>query len=264
MNGEFRTVRCELREGDTLSLAVEDAPGDVSPYTLPADLPLDVLFEDEWVTAVNKPAGMPAHPSHGHRLDTVSNALAFRYSDRYYVFRPVNRLDRDTSGCMLTSNSRDASYKMYEAMTAGKIKKTYIAVADGIFGEKEGRIDAPVARSQTSIITRRVDPSGKPASTGYRVIAEGDGRSLLVLRPLTGRTHQIRVHLSHIGHPVTGDDMYGTRSEAIGRQALHCVLTSFPHPATGETETVFAPLFPDMEELIKTDFPDVDLKEEIL
>ncbi|MBQ4606177.1 MAG: RluA family pseudouridine synthase, partial [Clostridia bacterium] len=138
VNGEFRTVRYVLTEGDRLALRVEDSAADVSPYTIPADLPIDVVFEDSWITVVNKPADMPAHPSLGHQLDTVSNALAWRYREKPYVFRPVNRLDRDTSGCMLTANTRDASYKMYTAMTTGQISKTYFAVLDGVPGEMTG------------------------------------------------------------------------------------------------------------------------------
>ena len=126
VNGKFVTVRYVLCKNDVLSLAVEDRPCDVSPYTVPVDIPIDIIFEDEFITAVNKPAGMPSHPSHGHRLDTVSNALAYKYRDKNYVFRPVNRLDRDTSGCMLTANSKAASYKMYQSMRRGEIKKDYI------------------------------------------------------------------------------------------------------------------------------------------
>lgn len=255
VNGSFVTVRYVLSRGDTLSLRVEDFPGDVSPYTVPADLPIDVLYEDEWVTAVNKPPGMPAHPSHGHRLDTVSNALAYRYRDKNYVFRPVNRLDRDTSGCMLTSNTRDASYKMYRAMREGKIKKEYFAVAEGILPAASGVIDARIARTSDSIITRMVDEDGKEALTEYRVVAENGKRSLVALSPLTGRTHQIRVHLASLGAPITGDDLYGSPSPLIGRQALHCAATSFPHPSTGETVSVRAPLPDDMRELIRSAFP---------
>lgn len=264
VNGSFVTVRYELREGDALTLAVEDRPEDVSPYTVPVDLPLDVIYEDGWITAVNKPAGMPSHPSHGHRLDTVSNALAYRYRGENYVFRPVNRLDRDTSGCMLTSNTRDASYKMYRAMTEGRIGKEYLAVADGELEEDGGVIDRPIGRVATSIITRRIDPDGKEAVTRFSVLARGRGKTLLLLTPLTGRTHQIRVHLASLGHPVTGDDMYGRRSDGIGRQALHCLSTSFPHPATGERTVVFAPPPDDMDALVDLCFPGIKEKEPLL
>ncbi len=262
VNGDFVTVRYILREGDVLSLATEDKPEDVSPYTLPAEMEIGIIYEDEYVTAVNKPAGMPSHPSHGHRLDTVSNALAYIYKDRNYVFRPVNRLDRDTSGCMLTSNTRDASYKMYRAMTEGKIKKTYVAVADGVPESETGVIDRPIGRSPTSIITRRIterdDPAGKEAVTEYRVLAENGEKSFFLLRPLTGRTHQIRVHLASVGAPVTGDDMYGKSSELIKRQALHCAVTEFPHPSDGRLITVAAPLPDDMVRLTEELFPGFD------
>ncbi|MBR3416655.1 MAG: RluA family pseudouridine synthase [Clostridia bacterium] len=263
VNGSFVTVRYEMKEGDVLTLGVEDKEDDVSPYTVPVDIPIEVIYEDEYVTAVNKPAGMPAHPSHGHRDDTVSNALAFRYREKNYVFRPVNRLDRDTSGCMLTSNTRDASYKMYRAMTEGKIKKIYVAVADGKMAEGEGVWDKPIGRSPTSIITRRVDEDGKPSATRYRVIASQNEKSLLLVAPETGRTHQIRVHASDAGHPLTGDDLYGTLSPLIGRQALHCAATVFPHPKTGETVTVRAPLPDDMKNLIAGVFSGVDIDKEL-
>ena len=260
VDGSFVTVRHVLFEGETLTLAVEDKKSDVSPYTIPVDLPIEVLFEDEFVTAVNKSAGMPAHPSHGHRDDTVSNALAFRYRGKNYVFRPVNRLDRDTSGCMLTSNTRDASYKMYRAMREGKIEKTYIAVADGTMEEGEGVWDQPIGRSPTSIITRRVDETGKPSITKYRVLASHGEKSLLLVRPETGRTHQIRVHAAYAGHPLTGDDLYGVRSELISRQALHCARTVFPHPGSGKNVTVTAPLPDDMAALTAEFFPGFDLE----
>ena len=263
VNGSFVTVRYEMKKGDVLTLGVEDKESDVSPYTVPVDLPIDVIFEDEWVTAVNKPAGMPAHPSHGHRTDTVSNALAFRYRDRSYVFRPVNRLDRDTSGCMLTSNTRDASYKMYRAMREGKIEKTYVAVADGTMAEGEGYWDQPIGRSPTSIITRRVDATGKPSVTKYRVLASRGEKTLLLVRPETGRTHQIRVHAANAGRPLTGDDLYGLPSEAISRQALHCAATVFPHPATGERVALFAPLPDDMAALTEAYFPSIDIEKAV-
>jgi 23S rRNA pseudouridine1911/1915/1917 synthase len=252
-----------MKEGDVLTLGVEDKEDDVSPYTVPVDIPIEVIYEDEYITAVNKPAGMPAHPSHGHRDDTVSNALAYRYREKNYVFRPVNRLDRDTSGCMLTSNTRDASYKMYRAMTEGKIRKTYVAVADGTMAEGDGVWDQPIGRSPTSIITRRVDEDGKPSVTRYRVVASQNEKSLLLVSPETGRTHQIRVHAAHAGHPLTGDDLYGTASDLIGRQALHCLMTVFPHPGTGETVTVKARLSEDLAKLIGGAFPGVDLDKEL-
>ncbi len=254
VNGEWVTVRYQLKHGDVLSLAVEDKDEDVSPYIIPVELPLEVIFEDEYVTAINKPYNMPSHPSLGHPLDTVANALAFRYLDRVYVFRPVNRLDRDTSGCMLTANTRDASYKMYLSMTNGAIHKSYIAVLDGIPAEEEGTLESHMHRKPDSIVMREETspdaPDAKPAVTKYRVLAKNETHSIVLASPITGRTHQIRVQFAGIGCPVTGDTLYGAESPYIVRHALHSWRTEFPHPATGETIAVTAPVPQDMRTLM--------------
>ena len=254
VNGVFVTVRHVLAEGEVLSLRTEDREEDVSPYLIPVDLPVEILWEDEWITAVNKPPDMPAHPSQGHRLDTLANALAWRYRDRIYVFRPVNRLDRDTSGCMLTSNTRDASYKMYAAMTGGLIRKEYLAVLDGIPAENEGTLRSFMRRKQDSVIEREEcapDADGaKEAVTEYRVLSEAGGRALVSAFPVTGRTHQLRVQFRGIGAPITGDSLYGEASPLIPRHALHSLRTRFPHPVTGETLTLTAPLPADMISLM--------------
>lgn len=254
VNGEWVTVRYSLKHGDVLSLAVEDKEEDVSPYIIPAALPLEVIYEDEYVTAINKPYNMPSHPSLGHQLDTAANALAHRYRDRVYVFRPVNRLDRDTSGCMLTSNTRDASYKMYLAMTGGEIQKSYIAVLDGIPASDEGVLESYMHRKPDSIIEREETtpdaPDAKPAVTTYRVLAKSGTHSIVLASPITGRTHQIRVQFAGIGCPVTGDSLYGTESPLIERHALHSWRTEFPHPMTGERIPVTAPIPADMRFLM--------------
>ncbi len=254
VNGEWVTVRYPLKRGDVLSLAVEDKEEDVSPYIIPADLPLEVVYEDEYITAINKPYNMPSHPSLGHRLDTAANALAHRYRDRVYVFRPVNRLDRDTSGCMLTANTRDASYKMYLSMTTGAIHKSYIAVLDGIPPSGEGTLESYMHRKPDSIVMREETsadaPDAKPAVTTYRVLAKTATHSIVLASPVTGRTHQIRVQFAGIGCPVTGDTLYGTESPHIVRHALHSWKTTFPHPATTENMTVTAPVPEDMRSLM--------------
>ncbi len=254
VDGAFVTVRHELREGEVLSLALEDKAEDVSPYTVPVELPLGILYEDSSVTVVDKPCGMPSHPSLGHQLDTVSNALAYRYRDKNYVFRPVNRLDRDTSGCMLTANSKIASYKMYRAMTEGKISKRYIAVVDGFLPSENGQLHSYLKRSEGSIVERCEtdpdDPEGKEALTDYSVLYTDGVHSVLLLSPVTGRTHQLRVQLSARGCPITGDDMYGNASNLISRQALHSYLTILPHPESGEELKVISPLHDDMKKLI--------------
>lgn len=255
VNGQWQTVRFVLSAGDTLSLRVEDTAEEVSPYTIPVELPIEVVFEDAWVTVVNKPPHMPAHPSLGHKLDTVSNALAWRYRDTHYVFRPVNRLDRDTSGCMLTANTRDASYKMYTAMTTGQIHKTYLAVLDGVPTEKEGTLTSYMHREEGSIIRREETtpdaPDAKLAITEYRVLWENGTQSIVEASPITGRTHQLRVQFAGIGCPITGDDLYGDPSAHIQRHALHAWQTRFPHPADGREILVTAPLPADMAALVE-------------
>ncbi len=258
VNGAFATVRYVLKEGDVLRFAMDDTEEDVSPYIVPAPLPLPVLYEDTEITAVDKPPDMPAHPSFGHRLDTVANALAYRYAGKPYVFRPVNRLDRDTSGVMLTANTKLSAYKMAAAMQAGRIQKTYVAVLHGHLPEKEGRITSPIRRTAESIITREVcaidAPGAHTAETRYRVLAETDGYTVVLAYPITGRTHQIRVHFTSFGCPLVGDDLYGEPSSLIARHALHAVGTSFPHPKTGEILAVRAPLPKDMRALITAVF----------
>ncbi|MBQ8524442.1 MAG: RluA family pseudouridine synthase [Clostridia bacterium] len=267
VDGHFVTVRHVLSIGEVLSLAVEDKDEDVSPYTIPVDIPIDVIFEDCHMTAVNKPPFMPSHPSMGHRDDTVSNALAYRYRDKSYVFRPTNRLDRDTSGCMLTANTKSASYKLYRAMTEGKIRKTYIAVTDGVPEAKEGQLVSYMRRAPDSIIKREEttsdDPEGKLALTEYRVLVHNGEHAAVMLSPITGRTHQLRVQLAGIGCPITGDDLYGTSSALINRQALHSALTVLPHPETGETLSLVAPFHNDMSQLLKALFGE-GVEEDIL
>lgn len=255
VGGEFVTVRHILAKGEILSLMSEDREEDTSPYIIPADLPLGILYEDEHVTAVNKPPAMPAHPSLGHRNDTVANALAYRYSAAPYVFRPVNRLDRDTSGVMLTANTRLASYKMYKAMRAGEIEKYYIAVLAASRVEKCGEIVSYMRRMDGSIVMREECPpdadGAKLAVTKYCVAAEMPGVCAVVASPVTGRTHQLRVQFAGIGCPIVGDTMYGSESEYIGRQSLHASVSVFPHPESGERVRVCAPLPDDIADLCR-------------
>ena len=260
VNGSFVTVRHILKEGEVLSLMSEDREEDTSPYIIPSDAEIEIVYEDEHITAVNKPPFMPAHPSFGHRDDTVANALAAKYTDAPYVFRPVNRLDRDTSGVMLTANTRLASYKMYRLMTEGEIRKSYIAVLDGVPASKSGRIESYMRRKDGSIVEREECSSdfagAKYALTEYTVLYSKGTNAVVLASPITGRTHQLRVQFAGIGCPITGDTMYGYESEHITRQALHAVSSAFPHPVTGEHLNVKADLPTDITELIRKLFPE--------
>ena len=264
VNGERVTVRRRLAEGDLLSLATEDRSEDENEYTVPVDIPIDVVYEDGHITAVNKPPMMPAHPSLGHKDDTVANALAFRYRGAPYVFRPVNRLDRDTSGLMLIARDKVSAGKLYSSMRRGLIKKEYIALLDGVVDPPRGTIETYMCRKGESIVERRVcssdDNGAKIAITKYDTVASSGGHSLVRATPVTGRTHQLRVHFASVGCPITGDTMYGAASDLIDRQALHAAYLSFPHPESGEIISLTAPLPDDIKVLMNEfhiDIPDM-------
>lgn len=253
VNGEFRTVRYELCEGDVLSIAVEDTEKDVSPYIVPVELHIEIAYRDEFLTVVNKPPFMPAHPSFGHRDDTVANALAYLNGDKPYVFRPVNRLDGNTSGAMIVANSKLASYTLNKSMENGEIHKTYIAVLDGVLSEKRGTVETYLRRVCDSVIKREVcgeNEGGKLSITRYEVLCENEGKSLVRTSPVTGRTHQLRVHFAHLGAPILGDSLYGCASVDIPRQALHSHRVSFIHPAGGEQTEITAGLTEDISSVI--------------
>ena len=251
VNGESCTVRRILHSGDTVRLRYEDAEQGAS--ATPSPLPVEILYEDRDAVAVNKPPQMPTHPSHGHHDDTLANALAYRYSGTPFVFRPINRLDRNTSGIVLVARNVRAASILSDELQSGGFEKTYIAVCDGELSGA-GRIIKALRRTAESIIVRETcredDEGASHAETGYRVLASAGGKSLVRLYPYTGRTHQLRVHLASIGHPITGDDLYGSASDLIQRQALHAQELSFTLVG-GERVTLRAPLPDDIVELCR-------------
>lgn len=266
LNGERVTVRKTLHAGDLLELALEDDSADEHIEAI--NLPLEILYEDTDLVVPAKPADMPTHPSHDHHTDTVANALAYRYRAQGvpFVFRPINRLDRNTSGLLLIARNRVCAGTMSRDMREGKIQKTYIAVLDGVLESDVGRIDACLHRTEKSIIVREVCPQDAPdadtALTEYRVLARGERHTLVEARPITGRTHQLRVHFAHLGHPITGDDLYGSPDVRIGRHALHAHTLSFLHPVSRERVICRAPLPRDMADLIVHLFPDHPISKE--
>ena len=253
LNGEAVTVRRIVHEGDRLSLATDDE--EPQENLLPVDLPLSIVYEDDDVAVPDKPADMPTHPSHNHHEDTVANALAFRYREMGipFVFRPVNRLDRNTSGLLLIARNRRAAGTLSEAMRKGSIRKQYLAVLDGVPDRAEGVIETYIRRTAESIIVREncaEGEGGDHAVTRYRVLVAKNGHALVLASPITGRTHQLRVHFAGIGCPITGDDMYGAPSPLIARHALHAYSLCFPRPSDGEHLTLVAPLHTDMSALV--------------
>lgn len=233
VNGAFARAIDILREGDTLSISVENK----GHMPAPLHIPLDILYEDEDLIAVNKPPFMPVHESRNHIGDTLSNAIAAHIAQDT-AFRAVYRLDRDTSGIVLIAKNPLAAAKL-----AGKVKKDYYAIVKGEITES-GVIDAPIARLDSSIIKRCVAESGERAVTHYEPIETKNGLTLLKINLETGRTHQIRVHFSHMGYPLLGDTLYGGDDERLNRQALHCKDIYFIHPITGEDMHISCP-FPD-------------------
>ncbi len=251
VDGEHVTVRRVLKQGEILSLETEDTKANEN--LVKTAMPLDIVFEDDDIILINKPPYLPTHQSHGHFEDTLANGVAFHMGDSPFIFRAVNRLDRNTSGLVLIAKNRVAAARLYGSMQNGEIKKKYIAVLCGTPPEPDGRIHTYIRRKEASIITREVcgktDDSAE-AITDYSLIAASENISAVLASPVTGRTHQLRLHFAHIGTPIIGDDLYGKPSDMIGRQALHAYSLSLPHPTQGIRMTFTAPLPVDMEELL--------------
>ena len=269
LNGEHVTVRRVLEKGDRLRIAVGDTHEEENEFLVPTEMQLFVLYEDEAVMALDKPAGMPTHPSRGHYDDTLANGLAFMFGKRGrpFGFRAVNRLDRETSGIVLVAKDRLAASEYSALMCDGRIHKSYIAILNGT-PEKEGTIDAPIRRKPGSTMLRETcsadDEGAKPAVTRYRLLAVSPDRkvSMVLAEPVTGRTHQIRVHFASIGCPLVGDGLYGTAESfptdadgMISRHALHAVRLEV---CRGSSPLVIDSSLPaDMARLAGAFFPDV-------
>lgn len=199
---------------------------------VPTEMNLNIVFEDDWFLVVNKPAGIAIHPSVLHYSDSLCNGIRF-YFDKIGLnkkIRPVNRLDLNTSGLVVFAKCEYIQECLINQMKNHQFKKEYLAICSGIFNEKSGTINLPIARKENSIIERCVSENGQSSITHYKVLKEFDNYSLVKCSLETGRTHQIRVHMSAIGHPLIGDSLYGSISDLINRQALHCYNLHFIHP----------------------------------
>ena len=227
LNGEVVTVRAEVKPGDTVTVRM---PERTSEGIEPMDIPVKVLYEDEYMLAVDKPTNMPTHPSRGNSLPTLANAVMGMYGGDF-VFRSVNRLDRDTSGIVLIAKDQMTSNLLSRAMKAGKFGKKYLCLVDGVPCPSAGLIDAPIERECEGSIKRIVREDGKRALTEYRVLEPREDGAICEITLYTGRTHQIRVHMAYIGHPLTGDYLYGVRGVEY---FLRCTELKLPHPYTGE------------------------------
>ena len=266
VRGERVTVRYVLKDGDVLSLATEDEESGES--ATPTELPLDIVYEDENIVVPSKSANMPTHPSHGHYEDTVANALAFKYQKegRPFVFRPVNRLDRNTSGLLLIAKNRPSAAFLAKKMKDGEVKKVYLAILSGVPAESEGYIETYMRRTAESIIVRENCAEGEGgdyALTLYKTLFSENGFSLVAASPVTGRTHQLRVHFSGIGCPLIGDDMYGEPSDIIDRHALHSTALRLPLPFSGEALMLRAPMPDDMRKAAEKLFPSLNDRDDV-
>ena len=232
------------------------APKETVPQA--ENVPLDILYEDPDLAVVIKPRGMVVHPAAGHEDGTLVNALLGNLSELSGIggeLRPgiVHRLDKDTSGLMLVAKNDDTQTALSRMLKEREIEKHYLALVEGIFREREGRVEAPVGRSKKDRKKMAVDPEGREAVTEWKVLAEGRNCSLLDVHILTGRTHQIRVHMRSLQHPVCGDPLYGyEKGVKVPCLMLHARSLRFRHPRTGEEKVFQAPLPEDFQKGLKS------------
>lgn len=254
LNGTAVFTNHPVREGDTLTVRFTDEIPQLT--VVPTPMELDVIHEDEDILVLNKPPYLPIQPSLGHYEHTLGNGVVAYYESRGipFVYRCVNRLDRNTSGLVIIAKNMVSSAILYEEMKGRRIHRTYFTVVHGRPDPGCGVIDLPIARKTPSLMERCVDPeNGQRAVTHYRELSYNPGNDTTALQVQleTGRTHQIRVHMSHTGHPVVGDTLYGARqADLTGRQALHSWKLSFTHPVSREPLCFEAPLPADIRSLL--------------
>jgi len=239
-------------EGQLLSVRLDDPQR--RSGIVPAPGPLDILYEDRDVIVVNKAPGLSVHPGPGHFDDTLGNFLLFHYDMEGETadLHPVHRLDRGTSGLLVVAKHPYAQEVLKDQLHTDEFRRIYLAVCQGVPEPHSGTVDAPLGPKPGSLMEQMVRPDGKSARTRYQVLEEEEGRSLLRLELDTGRTHQIRVHMAHIGHPLVGDHLYGVEDRAlIPRPALHSAELTFRHPITKERLSFSQPLPEDIRKLMR-------------
>lgn len=245
LNGEhIRTIDL-MESGDVLEINLpEDKKESIS---IPVEMPLDIVYEDDDILVLNKPPMLAVHESHNHLGDTLSNAVAYhlKKEEKPSVFRAVGRLDKGTSGLMVCALNRYAAARL-----SGKVYKEYLAIATGVF-DGEGTVDAPIFRPDPILTLRTVDERGERAVTHWKAIKSDGENTLLRIHLETGRTHQIRVHFASLGAPLVGDTMYGKPDMRICHQALHCCRCKFTHPVSGRELEFFRDMPDDMKSIIK-------------
>lgn len=252
-NGQPTFMTIALKNGDRIRVRLlEKAEG--SEAIMPAPLPFEIVYEDEDLLVINKPADMPIHPSFQNHGNTLADALTWHYQQqgKEFVYRCINRLDRDTTGLLIVARHQLSASILSDMVRKREIHREYLAIVEGIPPEK-GTISAPIGRKEGSAILREVNfETGEPARTHFTRLETRNGLSLVSLKLETGRTHQIRVHMSYIGCPLIGDYLYYPDHTRINRQALHSYRLSFFHPITGKALSFTAPLPEDMERAFRS------------
>lgn len=252
VNGVHYYMRQELSKGDHLQVRICETKN--SEKIPPTNLPLNIIYEDEDLLVLNKPAGMPIHPSLNNYTNSMANALAYYFQSqgKPFIFRCCNRLDRDTSGLTIVSKHLVSGSILSDMTKYREVHREYLAIVRGSVTPSEGTIQAPLGRKEGTIIERTVDwEHGEDAVTHYKVVKEANGHSLVSLRLETGRTHQIRIHMKYLGYPLIGDYLYNPDMEYMTRQALHSHHMEFTHPITGEHMSFTAPLPEDMARVMQ-------------
>ncbi|MBD3345383.1 MAG: RluA family pseudouridine synthase [Chitinivibrionales bacterium] len=273
VNGTVAGKNVRLKRGDDVTIDEQEMTALTSTTLVPQDIPLDIVYEDNYLIAVNKPAGMVVHPGSGVRDSTLANALAYHIpslSDGFAHDRPgiVHRLDKETSGILLVAKTNQAHAALASLFSERKISKRYIGICIGARPQEQGTIEAPIGRSRSDPIRHVIKKNGKPAKTSYRLLTFESGISVVEFSPHTGRTHQIRIHASYTGFPVVADPLYGGDREQVKkiaplyrpfaykifkcftRHALHAFKISFIHPFTQKETELSAPFPGDMNAAI--------------
>lgn len=244
LNGSVIKLNKSVFKGDILSIEFDEEEDEYDAI----NIPIDIVYEDSDLLVVNKPPYIVVHPTKSHQNNTIANGVSYYFKQKGIKrkVRLVNRLDMNTSGIVIIAKNPYAHNELANQMKSNTVEKYYYAIVEGLIEENEGTINQPIARLNAEDIIRIVHPSGKECITHYAVEKKFNNMTLVRLKLETGRTHQIRVHMKHIGHPIVGDTLYGQESELIKRQALHCHEMKFRQPLTGQEIVIKCPLPEDM------------------